>query len=241
MEEMEILLALHELDLWPIDHEITEKEVKEKWKALMVAFHPDKIKSGTFKDGEKAKKINNANDFILENLDAVNAFIRSKITKGDSSNSENDDFNYDDVMRQFEDLEEELKRYQEKLEEEERIKQKEQQRREAELRQREQERLEAELRERLAEEERSKEKLWNKIVKFSIMGCALIMMILTLILADNSVDTSGSELRAMSIFATLPIIILTVIPATRKKLFSLFVNIFFLFVVFIFFLASLGM
>ena len=43
MEEMEILLALHELDLWPIDHEITEREVKEKWKALMVAFHPDKL------------------------------------------------------------------------------------------------------------------------------------------------------------------------------------------------------
>ena len=29
MEEMGILLALHELDLWPIDHEITEREVKE--------------------------------------------------------------------------------------------------------------------------------------------------------------------------------------------------------------------
>ena len=27
---MEILLALHELDLWPIDHEITEKEAKKR-------------------------------------------------------------------------------------------------------------------------------------------------------------------------------------------------------------------
>lgn len=234
MEEMEILLALHELDLWPIDHEITEKEVKDKWRALMAAFHPDKIKTGSFKDGEKAKKINNANDLILENLDEVNNFIRSKITK-QSSSASNDDNDYEDIMQQFKDLEDELKRYQEKLEEEERIKQEEL------ARLKEQERLERELKERLEKEEKNKEKIWNKIVKFSIMGVALIMMILTLILADNSVDTSGGELRAMSICSTLPIIILTLIPATRKKLFSLFVNGFLLFVVFIFFLASLGM
>ena len=216
MEEMEILLALHELDLWPIDHEITEREVKEKWKALMVAFHPDKLQTGTFKDGEKAKKINNAKDLIVDNIDAVNEFIRRKngINQDDNSN-----VNFDDIMKEFNDLEDELKRYEEKLKEEA-------------LR-----RYEEELR----EEERKKEKAWNKIVKFSIMGAALIMMILTLILADNSVDTTGAELRGMSICSTLPIVILTLIPATRKKLFSLFVNAFLLFVVFIFFLASLGM
>ena len=204
MEEMEILLALHELDLWPIDHEITEREVKEKWKALMVALHPDKLQAGTFKDGEKAKKINNAKDLIVDNIDAVNEFIRRKngINQDDNSN-----VNFDDIMKEFKDLEDELKRYEEKLK----------------------------------EEERKKEKLWNKIVKFSIMGAAIIMMILTLILADNSVDTTGAELRGMSICSTLPIVILTLIPATRKKLFSLFVNAFLLFVVFIFFLASLGM
>jgi hypothetical protein len=227
MEEMEILLALHELDLWPIDHEITEREVKEKWKALMVAFHPDKLQTGTFKDGEKAKKINNAKDLIVDNIDAVNEFIRSKngINQDDNSN-----VNFDDIMKEFNDLEDELKRYEEKLKEEERLR--EEREKEEALR-----RYEEELR----EEERKKEKAWNKIVKFSIMGAALIMMILTLILADNSVDTTGAELRGMSICSTLPIVILTLIPATRKKLFSLFVNAFLLFVVFIFFLASLGM
>lgn len=227
MEEMEILLALHELDLWPIDHEITEREVKEKWKALMVAFHPDKLQAGTFKDGEKAKKINNAKDLIVDNIDAVNEFIRRKngINQDDNSN-----VNFDDIMKEFKDLEDELKRYEEKLKEEERLR--EEREKEEALR-----RYEEELR----EEERKKEKLWNKIVKFSIMGVAIIMMILTLILADNSVDTTGAELRGMSICSTLPIVILTLIPATRKKLFSLFVNAFLLFVVFIFFLASLGM
>lgn len=227
MEEMEILLALHELDLWPIDHEITEREVKEKWKALMVAFHPDKLQTGTFKDGEKAKKINNAKDLIVDNIDAVNEFIRRKngINQDDNSN-----VNFDDIMKEFNDLEDELKRYEEKLKEEERLR--EEREKEEALR-----RYEEELR----EEERKKEKAWNKIVKFSIMGAALIMMILTLILADNSVDTTGAELRGMSICSTLPIVILTLIPATRKKLFSLFVNAFLLFVVFIFFLASLGM
>lgn len=227
MEEMEILLALHELDLWPIDHEITEREVKEKWKALMVAFHPDKLQTGTFKDGEKAKKINNAKDLIVDNIDAVNEFIRRKngINQDDNSN-----VNFDDIMKEFNDLEDELKRYEEKLKEEERLR--EEREKEEALR-----RYEEELR----EEERKKEKAWNKIVKFSIMGAALIIMILTLILADNSVDTTGAELRGMSICSTLPIVILTLIPATRKKLFSLFVNAFLLFVVFIFFLASLGM
>ena len=227
MEEMEILLALHELDLWPIDHEITEREVKEKWKALMVAFHPDKLQTGTFKDGEKAKKINNAKDLIVDNIDAVNEFIRRKngINQDDNSN-----VNFDDIMKEFNDLEDELNRYEEKLKEEERLR--EEREKEEALR-----RYEEELR----EEERKKEKTWNKIVKFSIMGAALIMMILTLILADNSVDTTGAELRGMSICSTLPIVILTLIPATRKKLFSLFVNAFLLFVVFIFFLASLGM
>lgn len=227
MEEMEILLALHELDLWPIDHEITEKEVKEKWKALMVAFHPDKLQAGTFKDGEKAKKINNAKDLIVENIDAVNEFIRRKngFQQDNSSNA-----SYEDIMKEFKDLEDELKRYEEKLKEEERLR--EEREREEALR-----RYEEELR----EEERKKEKLWNKIVKFSIMGVALIMMIITLALADNSVDTTGGELRAMSICSTIPIVVLTLIPATRKKLFSLFVNAFFLFVVFIFFLAALGM
>ena len=133
-------------------------------------------------------------------------------------------------MKEFNDLEDELKRYEEKLKEEERLR--EEREKEEALR-----RYEEELR----EEERKKEKAWNKIVKFSIMGAALIMMILTLILADNSVDTTGAELRGMSICSTLPIVILTLIPATRKKLFSLFVNAFLLFVVFIFFLASLGM
>lgn len=227
MEEMEILLALHELDLWPIDHEITEREVKEKWKALMVAFHPDKLQTGTFKDGEKAKKINNAKDLIVDNIDAVNEFIRRKNGMNQDDNS---NVNFDDIMKEFNDLEDELKRYEEKLKEEERLR--EEREKEEALR-----RYEEELR----EEERKKEKAWNKIVKFSIMGAALIMMILTLILADNSVDTTGAELRGMSICSTLPIVILTLIPATRKKLFSLFVNAFLLFVVFIFFLASLGM
>jgi hypothetical protein len=227
MEEMEILLALHELDLWPIDHEITEREVKEKWKALMVAFHPDKLQTGTFKDGEKAKKINNAKDLIVDNIDAVNEFIRRKNGMNQDDNS---NVNFDDIMKEFNDLEDELKRYEEKLKEEERLR--EEREKEEALR-----RYEEELR----EEERKKEKARNKIVKFSIMGAALIMMILTLILADNSVDTTGAELRGMSICSTLPIVILTLIPATRKKLFSLFVNAFLLFVVFIFFLASLGM
>ena len=227
MEEMEILLALHELDLWPIDHEITEREVKEKWKALMVAFHPDKLQTGTFKDGEKAKKINNAKDLIVDNIDAVNKFIRRKNGMNQDDNS---NVNFDDIMKEFNDLEDELKRYEEKLKEEERLRE-----------EREKEEALRRYEEELKEEERKKEKTWNKIVKFSIMGAALIMMILTLILADNSVDTTGAELRGMSICSTLPIVILTLIPATRKKLFSLFVNAFLLFVVFIFFLASLGM
>ena len=76
MSEIEIVAALSQLDLYPIDHELTEAEINKKWKLLIKYYHPDINHTAAFQDGEKAKKVNSAHDFIIENLRVVNAYIR---------------------------------------------------------------------------------------------------------------------------------------------------------------------
>lgn len=76
MSEIEIVAALSQLDLYPIDHELTEDEINKKWKLLIKYYHPDINHTAAFQDGEKAKKVNSAHDFIIENLRVVNAYIR---------------------------------------------------------------------------------------------------------------------------------------------------------------------
>lgn len=43
---------------------------------LIRYYHPDVNKTAIFQDGEKAKKVNNAHDFLIANLNIVNAYIR---------------------------------------------------------------------------------------------------------------------------------------------------------------------
>ena len=64
------------MDLYPISKELTEEEIHTRWKQLIRYYHPDVNKTAIFQDGEKAKKVNNAHDFLIANLNIVNAYIR---------------------------------------------------------------------------------------------------------------------------------------------------------------------
>ena len=75
--ETQIIMSLTELDL-PLDKEITEADVKAKYRSFSKVFHPDGNEHAAFQDGEKQKKLNAAKDFLIDNLDAVNRFIRSQ-------------------------------------------------------------------------------------------------------------------------------------------------------------------
>ena len=86
--EAQIIMNLTELDLFPLDHEITEADIKAKYRSFSKVFHPDGNEYETFQNGEKQKKINNAKDFLINNLDAVNRFIRSQ--NGASSSEEDE-------------------------------------------------------------------------------------------------------------------------------------------------------
>ena len=76
MGEIEIVSALNQLDLYPISKELTEEEIHTRWKQLIRYYHPDVNKTAIFQDGEKAKKVNSAHDFLIANLNIVNAYIR---------------------------------------------------------------------------------------------------------------------------------------------------------------------
>ena len=76
MTEMEIVLALNELDMYPATKELTEEDIKKQWKLLIRYYHPDTNDTVAFQDGEKAKKVNNAKDMLIDNLIEVNAYIR---------------------------------------------------------------------------------------------------------------------------------------------------------------------
>lgn len=71
--ETQLLLNLNELE-FDTSTELTVEEIKKHYKKLSLYYHPDHNNNEIFKD--KQKKINGAKDFLINNLDEVNRYIR---------------------------------------------------------------------------------------------------------------------------------------------------------------------
>ena len=71
--ETQLLLNLNELE-FDTSAELTVEEIKKHYKKLSLYYHPDHNNNEIFKD--KQKKINGAKEFLLDNLDEVNRYIR---------------------------------------------------------------------------------------------------------------------------------------------------------------------
>lgn len=227
MSEMEIVLALNELDMYPATSELTADDIKRKWKLLIRYYHPDTNDTAAFHDGEKAKKVNHAKDFLLDNLNTVNAYIRK--------------------VNNIKTEEEILKEKQE----EERRAQQEYQRAQEELKRKQQEEYQKAQQEyQKAQQQTSQqnytysydvkpnrsrgiylqESIFNLVFKFTEM---LIAIACVIIVGKSDIGFVGIE-EGNSLFLytavfALPIVILTLIPGTRRKIFTYFVNTFLLF------------
>ncbi|MBQ8164133.1 MAG: DnaJ domain-containing protein [Clostridia bacterium] len=243
MTEIEIALALNELDLDSFENTLTSKDINNQFRKLMVFYHPDHNNTDAFSDGEKAKKVNAARDFLIENLDAVNAYIRKKFNK------QTDEDRFQEKAAR--EAEEQAYRQQQQYEEERRRKEEEdrrtrdiieQHKREQEAIKRMEERLERQRQAELAavmEKRRKRDKV-GKIFALIMSPIALILTVLTAICGGfGSFD--GVPVTAYNIFLCGIIFILEGIPATRRQIFTRFLCPFLLFAMFILFLASTGL
>ena len=71
--ETQLLLNLNELE-FDTSRELTVEEIKSRYKKLSLHYHPDLNNNEIFRD--KQKKINSAKEFLLDNLDEINRYIR---------------------------------------------------------------------------------------------------------------------------------------------------------------------
>lgn len=71
--ETQLLLNLNELE-FDTSRELTVEEIKNRYKKLSLHYHPDLNNNEIFRD--KQKKINGAKEFLLDNLDEINRYIR---------------------------------------------------------------------------------------------------------------------------------------------------------------------
>ena len=71
--ETQILLNLNELE-FDTSEELTVESIKNHYKKLSLYYHPDHNSNEIFRD--KQKKINGARDFLMQNIDEVNRYIR---------------------------------------------------------------------------------------------------------------------------------------------------------------------
>ena len=71
--ETQILLNLNELE-FDTSEELTVESIKSHYKKLSLYYHPDHNNNEIFRD--KQKKINGARDFLMQNIDEVNRYIR---------------------------------------------------------------------------------------------------------------------------------------------------------------------
>ena len=78
MTELDIVTNLTQLDLDSVEDELTEEDIKRKWKALSKVYHPDATNYSEFQNGGKQAKVTAAKDFLIKNLDVVNYYIRKK-------------------------------------------------------------------------------------------------------------------------------------------------------------------
>lgn len=75
MKESDILLNLNELE-FDTSEELTIEMITSRWKKLSKLYHPDTTNSDIFLKSNKQAKINMAKDFLLNNIDDINYYIR---------------------------------------------------------------------------------------------------------------------------------------------------------------------
>lgn len=259
MTEMEIVLALNELDMYPATKELTEEDIKKQWKLLIRYYHPDTNDTVAFQDGEKAKKVNNAKDMLIDNLNEVNAYIR----RVNNIKSE------EEILREKQQqAAEEFRRKQQQAAEEFRRKQQEEAYKKAQEEAKRQSTYNSSSSSgstysynqsstnynsysssstsssanktynnydynysyKAETKPVKKERKFNLIFKFTEMLIAIVCVIIAIASKKAfEIQTGGTPLFAYIIVFALPIIILTVIPKTRRQLFTYFVNSFLLF------------
>ena len=285
MSDVEIISALNQLDFWPIEKELTEQEINKKWRLLMKYYHPDVNDTAVFKDGEKAKKVNAAHDFLIQNLEAVNEYIRKTLNgetnQSNTSRQENYEENsrraqqeaYDDDPEFAARAAEARRRAQQarKEAEEETIYSEYDRKSQASSSQRQQSysssyssndnysynsssttsssssstnyyNTSSTSTSPTYSTEVRKESTFNKIWMFSILGIGFIALIISMVGSiKNNIMLDDTPLFVYSLFMYIPIVIFTVIPKTRKQLFSTILNAFLLFAEVIMMLASLGL
>ncbi len=97
--ETQLLLNLNELE-FDTSHELTVEEIKSRYKKLSLHYHPDLNNNEIFRD--KQKKINSAKEFLLDNLDEINRYIRRinhKETDDDKARAEKEQWQRDEQAR----------------------------------------------------------------------------------------------------------------------------------------------
>ena len=217
MSEIEIVSALTQLDFWPISKELSKEEIHSKWKLLIRYYHPDTNNTAAFKDGEKAQKVNQAHDFLIDNLEIVNKYIR-KINNIQT--------------------EEEIRKQQEELRRQQENQRKAQ---DEELERYVQEIIKKNEQKRTRNKIKSDESAFNFIFKFLIMLLALASAVISFISPNGNQDVEGTPLFVYNFMFVLPIVILTIIPSTRRKVFTYFVCPFLLFAAIIMMIGTLGL
>ena len=229
MSEIEIVSALTQLDFWPISKELNKEEIHSKWKLLIRYYHPDTNNSVAFKDGEKAQKVNQAHDFLIDNLEIVNKYIRK--------------INNIQTEEEKRTQQEELRRQQEAKKQEELRRQQENQRKaqDEELERYVQEIIKKNEQKRTRNKIKSDESAFNFIFKFLIMLLALASAVISFISPNGNQDVEGTPLFVYNFMFVLPIVILTIIPSTRRKVFTYFVCPFLLFAAIIMMIGTLGL
>lgn len=97
--ETQLLLNLNELE-FDTSQELTVEEIKSRYKKLSLHYHPDLNNNEIFRD--KQKKINSAKEFLLDNLDEINRYIRRinhKETDEDKARTDKEQWQRDEQAR----------------------------------------------------------------------------------------------------------------------------------------------
>lgn len=97
--ETQLLLNLNELE-FDTSRELTVEEIKSRYKKLSLHYHPDLNNNEIFRD--KQKKINSAKEFLLDNLDEINRYIRRinhNETDDDKARAEKEQWQRDEQAR----------------------------------------------------------------------------------------------------------------------------------------------
>ena len=89
-EIVKIISYLNILEL-PVNTLISKESIMIAYRKLAHIYHPD-VANARYKDGKKFKELLEAKDYLLNNIDYVNTFIRNGFSFTDSRTNNNYDY-----------------------------------------------------------------------------------------------------------------------------------------------------